>query len=132
MNKSGIKTTEFGVTLMPYLVLAIKNLFGIELDGDVLIEGVLGLVALINTALYIWSRTQIKVANSNQMVTVTSQETVVPTTPAGSGTPPTEVVTPPVFPTTPTVPTTTVENTIAHVDNQADVPAPVAVAEDSQ
>ena len=58
--KSGYKTTEFYVALVPFIILAVKNLLGIEFTEDFLIETITAVTGLINSALYIYSRVVVK------------------------------------------------------------------------
>ena len=62
-TKPGVKTTEFYLVLIPYALMVITQVFQIELEQEVIINGILGLVAVVNTGFYIWSRVQLKLSS---------------------------------------------------------------------
>lgn len=63
--KSGVKTTEFYIALIPYALMILKTVFNIELEQELITNGILGIVSLVTTGFYIWSRVQVKLsANS--------------------------------------------------------------------
>ncbi len=65
-TKPGVKTTEFYLVLIPYALMILKTVFNIELDQEVIANGILGLISLVTTGFYIWSRVQVKLfQNSN-------------------------------------------------------------------
>jgi uncharacterized membrane protein len=78
----GYKTTEFYLAIIPYILLVVKQLFGVTLDQSVVTNGVLGAVAAINTVAYIWSRTHLKSTAITAGV-VMSQTNNPPTAPIG-------------------------------------------------
>ena len=76
VNKPGYKTTEFYITLVPYILIAVKTLFGVDLNSDQITNGILGVVAVCSTISYIWSRTRLK-----QSAMSSSSETIPNVTP---------------------------------------------------
>ena len=59
--KPGVKTSEFWLTAVPVLLLVVKNLIGVELEQDVIVNGILGAVSAVSAIVYVWSRVKIKV-----------------------------------------------------------------------
>lgn len=58
--KSGAKTSEFYITLIPMVLLAIKQIAGIELEQDIIVNGILGAVSAVTAITYTISRVKIK------------------------------------------------------------------------
>ncbi len=58
---SGYKTTEFWLAAIPTLVVVIKQFTGVEFEAQPIVDGILGLIAVIGSVSYIISRTKIKV-----------------------------------------------------------------------
>ena len=61
--KSGIKSTEFYITLLPFLLLVVKEVSGIEFEAEPIVNGILGLSALVSSVLYIRGRILLKRAD---------------------------------------------------------------------
>lgn len=58
--KPGVKTSEFWLTAVPVVLLVLKNLTGVELEQDVIVNGILGAVSAVSAIVYVWSRVKIK------------------------------------------------------------------------
>ena len=62
-QKAGVKTTEFYLVLIPYALMILKTIFNIELEQEIIANGILGIVSLVTTGFYIWSRVQLKLSS---------------------------------------------------------------------
>ena len=58
--KAGYKTTEFWISLLPFILLAIKQFSGIELEQGVIVDGIMGAFGVITAVAYIISRFKLK------------------------------------------------------------------------
>jgi uncharacterized membrane protein len=58
--KPGYQTTEFWVTILPFVLLIVKQFTGVELEQDVIVNGILGLFGVISAIAYIISRFKLK------------------------------------------------------------------------
>jgi uncharacterized membrane protein len=81
VDKPGYKTTEFYITLLPYILIAVKTLFGIDLNSDQITNGALGVVAVCSTISYIWSRTRLKQSAMSSEAVPTVTPVSLPTVP---------------------------------------------------
>ncbi len=65
-TKPGVKTTEFYIVLIPYALMILKQVFNVDIDQEVIVNGILGIISVVTTGFYIWSRVQVKLSqNSN-------------------------------------------------------------------
>jgi len=58
--KSGAKTSEFYLTLIPMTLLFLNQVIGLDLDEGVVTEGILGAVSAFTAGVYIYGRVQLK------------------------------------------------------------------------
>ena len=58
--KAGIKTSEFWMSLLPFVILAIKEFSGVELEQDIIANGILGVFGTVTAVAYIISRFKLK------------------------------------------------------------------------
>lgn len=58
--KSGVKTSEFYLTLIPMALLFLNQVFGFDLDEGIVTEGILGAVSAVTAGIYIYGRVQLK------------------------------------------------------------------------
>lgn len=58
--KSGYRTTEFWVTVLPFVLILIKQIAGVELEQGPIVDGILGLVGVVTAVTYIVSRFKLK------------------------------------------------------------------------
>ena len=58
--KPGWKTSEFWISLLPYVLIFFSKVFGLTFDQNVVAQGITGLFAVITTVAYIWTRVQLK------------------------------------------------------------------------
>ena len=61
-TKPGVKTTEFYLTLIPFALIILKQIFNVQLDQEIVVNGILGIVSVVTTGFYIWSRVMVKLS----------------------------------------------------------------------
>ena len=58
--KPGQQTTEFYVMLASMIVFVLKVFFGTDVDQDIIVTAITGIVGVAGVVMYIWSRVQLK------------------------------------------------------------------------
>lgn len=58
--KAGVKTSEFWLTLLPYALFILKESFGLDFEYEIIVDGVLGLIAFITSVVYVIGRFKLK------------------------------------------------------------------------
>lgn len=59
-TKSGYKTTEFWAMLVPYAIIALQTFLGVNLEQEVVINGILAVIGAVQFGAYIYTRFQLK------------------------------------------------------------------------
>lgn len=58
--KSGVRTSEFYLSLIPIVLLFLSQIFNFDLDEGIITEGVLGVVSAITAGVYVHGRSKLK------------------------------------------------------------------------